>query len=448
MIVRRHYYLCIFILLAGLAKSTCAQANETVLYSFQGGSDGAGPVGSIVMDKAGNIFGATSYTNPCITSLQCGSVYELSPPQQPGDPWTEITLYDFQGFGHGDGGSPEGGLVQDADGNLYGTTAYGGHGPCLLLGSAVGCGTVYELVRPQKPGGAWKEKVLYSFQGNQDGQFPIGDLVFDKRGNLYGATWFGGGQGTTCDPLYAYCGTIFELTPPRTTDKNVWTETVLHSFAGVDAGDGGQPNGGLILDESGAIYGTTYVGGGTCPHDGGKGCGSVFALAPEQIGSWKETIVYRFGGGIDGGDPNGHLLRDASGDLYGTTASGGTYNLPAGTIFRVSPSQNGRYTDLYSFDGGLNGGFPLAGLVLDGRGNLYGTTSSGGVDQGGTIFRIVPIARRLQPIYSFEANPDGYYPDATVTFDAAGNIYGTTLDGGTGEGCQNYGCGTVYMIGP
>lgn len=272
------------LVVAGISPSAFAQAKESVLYSFQGGADGAGPVGSIVMDKAGNIFGATSYTNPCITSLQCGSVYELSPPQQPGDPWIETTLYDFQGFSHGDGGSPEGGLVQGADGNLYGTTAYGGHGPCLVLGSAVGCGTVYELVRPQKPGGAWKEKVLYSFQGNQDGQFPIGDLVFHKRGNLYGATWFGGGQGTTCDPLYPYCGTVFELTPPRTTGKNVWTETVLHSFAGVDAGDGGQPNGGLVFGADGALYGTAYLGGIDCTHDSGQGCGVLFRLAPSPNG--------------------------------------------------------------------------------------------------------------------------------------------------------------------
>jgi len=440
------------LLVAGLSPSVFAQPKETVLYSFQGGADGSGPVGSIVMDKQGNIFGATSYTNPCVTSLQCGSVYELSPPQQPGDPWTETTLYDFQGFNHGDGGSPEGGLVQDAAGNLYGTTAYGGGGPCILLGSAVGCGTVYELVRPQKPGGAWKEKGLYSFQGNQDGQFPIGDLVFDKRGSLYGATWFGGGQGATCDPLYAYCGTIFELTPPRTTGKNVWIEKVLHSFAGVDAGDGGQPNGGLILDEAGAIYGTTYIGGSNCAQNSGQGCGTLFQLIPQQDGSrpWSEAVLHSFGAGDDGGGPNGNLIFDKRGSLYGTTVGGGNSNFPSGAVFRCTRGPNDTYEEtlLYSFYDGPDGGFPRAGLVFDQRGNAYGTAALGGLNEGGTLFRISAKTGSFVTIYPFEPNPDGNYPESPLIFDPVGRLYGTTLDGGTGQACQNYGCGTVYMVGP
>src|ERR1051326_3132746 len=170
----------------GFAARASAQVQETVLYRFQGDSDGDGPVGSVVLDKAGNIFGATTYTLGCITSFQCGAVYELSPPQQPGDPWTETSLYDFQGNDSGDAGAPGGGLIQDADGNLYGSTSYGGGGPCILLGTPVGCGVVYELIRPVQPGGAWTEKILCRFQGGEDGQFPIGDLVFDERGNLYG----------------------------------------------------------------------------------------------------------------------------------------------------------------------------------------------------------------------------------------------------------------------
>lgn len=439
------------LVVAGISPSAFAQAKESVLYSFQGGADGAGPVGSIVMDKAGNIFGATSYTNPCITSLQCGSVYELSPPQQPGDPWIETTLYDFQGFSHGDGGSPEGGLVQGADGNLYGTTAYGGHGPCLVLGSAVGCGTVYELVRPQKPGGAWKEKVLYSFQGNQDGQFPIGDLVFHRRGNLYGATWFGGGQGTTCDPLYPYCGTVFELTPPRTTGKNVWTETVLHSFAGVDAGDGGQPNGGLVFGADGALYGTAYLGGIDCTHDSGQGCGVLFRLAPSPNGEtgWPESVLYSFQGVPDGGGPNGNLVLDRAGNLYGTTVRGGDSGYPSGTVSQFVAHPDGTYSEnlLYSFYERDDGGLPRAGVSFCGE-NLCGTTTSGGEYGGGTLFKVPGKNGAFQPMYQFQAPPDGFFPENHLINDSQGHLYGTTLEGGTGQVCGAGGCGTVYMIGP
>ncbi|MGH9498256.1 MAG: choice-of-anchor tandem repeat GloVer-containing protein [Terriglobales bacterium] len=443
----------LFVAIVGVASVAPAQVNETVLYSFQGGSDGEGPVGGIVFDKAGDLYGVTSHTDTCLSTFECGSVYELSPPQQPSEPWTETTLYVFQGHENGDGGAPDGGLIQDAGGNLYGTTAYGGVGPCILLGSAVGCGTVFELIRPAKPGGKWIEKVLYSFRGNQDGQFPLGDLVFDKLGNLYGATSFGGGRGDTCNPFYPYCGTIFELMRPRTTARNSsWTEKVLYSFAGVETRDGANPNGGLIFDAKGTIYGTTFIGGYDCPHNSGQGCGTAFKLSSpdRQNPFWTEAVLYQFTNVPDGQNPNGNLIIDRGGNLYGTTVNGGGSTFPSGTAFELVLQPNGAFAEtiLYNFDEGADGGLPRAGLVFDSEDNLYGTTTLGGTGRGGTIFRILAKTGALQPVYQFQVPPDGFSPESRLTFDAAGNLYGTTLFGGSGQACANYGCGTVFMAGP
>jgi hypothetical protein len=236
-----------------LAVNASAEWKEKVLYSFQGGTDGAIPAGAVVFDKAGNLYGATGDggASTCDGPGQCGTVYQLAPPATKGGAWTETVLYIFKGHAQNDGATPEGGLVIDQAGNLYGTTGYGGSGSCTLLGGAVGCGTVYELSPPAKQGDPWTETVLYSFQGGNDGFVGFGDLVFDKAGNLYGATLFGGGKGTTCDSLYGgQCGTVFKLSPPKAKGGK-WTEKVLHTFKGIAAGahfgDGASPNGGLVL---------------------------------------------------------------------------------------------------------------------------------------------------------------------------------------------------------
>lgn len=171
-----------------LASAASAQWNEQVLYSFQNGTDGSTPTGSLVFDRAGNLYGATQDggSSTCLSPGACGTVYELTPPTQTGGAWTETVLYVFKGYAYGDGATPEGGLVIDDAGNLYGVTGYGGTGPCLLLGGPVGCGTVYELSPPAQPGGPWTEAVLYSFQGGNDGFVAFGDLAFDNAGNLYG----------------------------------------------------------------------------------------------------------------------------------------------------------------------------------------------------------------------------------------------------------------------
>jgi hypothetical protein len=174
------------------AGAASAEWKENVLYSFQGGpTDGALPVGKMVFDSKGNLYGATTQGGGECPPAQCGAVFELTPPAKNGDPWTETVLHIFKGIYNGnplDGNVPAGGLVIDSAGNLYGTTGYGGTGSCVLSGTKVGCGTVYELSPPTQQGGTWTETVLYSFQSGKDGYLPWGDLIFDAKGNLYGAT--------------------------------------------------------------------------------------------------------------------------------------------------------------------------------------------------------------------------------------------------------------------
>src|SRR5579863_3712465 len=183
------------LLLFLMFATASAEWEEKVLYSFQGGTtDGALPAGGVVFDKAGNLYGATTQGFGFCPPAQCGSVFQLAPPAKQGDPWTETVLHVFTGNVNGDGDTPAGGLVIDSLGNLYGTTAYGGTGDCVLLGTKVGCGTVYEMTPPQTKGGKWTETVLYSFPSPKQGYLPNGNLVFDAAGNLYGATEFGGGH--------------------------------------------------------------------------------------------------------------------------------------------------------------------------------------------------------------------------------------------------------------
>jgi len=433
-----------------LAPTASAEWKEKVLYSFQGGSsDGSTPAGGVVFDSLGNLYGATSGggSGSCAGFFQCGMVYQLSPPAQKGGPWTETVLHNFQGNKSGDGTSPGGGLVIDKAGNLYGTTGYGGTGGCVLLGSKEGCGTVYELSPPKVKGGAWTEKVLYSFKGGKDGYVPDGDLVFDSAGNLYGATLFGGGKGTSCNSLYQYCGTVFELSPPQQKGGK-WTEKVLHSFAG--GTDGATPNGGLLLDSKGAIYGTASTGGNQgCKTNDSIGCGTAFELRPPltKDGAWPERKLHVFTGGNDGANPNGGLIFDAKGAIYGTAGGGGAVS--EGIIFQLT-ERGGTWgeTVLHRFSGSGNAPCcPLAGLVSDASGNIYGP-ALGGVSGRGIVFRLknaLPGGRwSLTVLYNFTGTIDGHWPEARLTFDSAGNLYSTTQGGGSGS-CQN-GCGTVFEV--
>jgi hypothetical protein len=436
-----------------LAPAASAQWNEKVLYSFQGGAtDGALPAGGVVFDAAGNLYGATTQGFGFCAPAQCGSVFQLTPPAKKGDPWTETVLHVFTGNSNGDGDTPVGGLVIDRAGNLYGTAGYGGTGDCVLLGTKVGCGIVYKMTPPQTKGGKWVETVLHSFPTSKQGYLPNGDLVFDGAGNLYGATMFGGGHGTTCNDFYQYCGAVFELSPPKTKGGK-WTEKVLHGFKG--GTDGANPNGGLVLDSNGNVYGTTYIGGYNCPHNSGQGCGTAFELKlpDKKDGAWAEKVLHRFKrDSSDGGNPMAGLRFDRLGNLYGTNLNGGPGLY--GTVFSLKPpfEELGPWVEtvLYGFSDDERGADPTAGVIFDLLGNLY-ATALGGSTHRGVVFRLKPpqlsSSWPLTVLYSLTGSPDGDHPTASLTLDSRGNLYSTTEWGGTGQSCQG-GCGTVFEVEP
>jgi hypothetical protein len=426
-----------------LLSTASAEWNEKVLYSFQGLPDGATPAGGVVFDKAGNLYGTTidGGSSSCRSIQQCGTVYQLAPPTKEGDPWTETVLYVFKGNASNDGASPFGGLVIDSAGNLYGTTGYGGTGDCVLLGTKMGCGTVFKLSPPAQKGGNWTETVLYSFPTAKQGYVPWGNLAFDSAGNLYGATEFGGGFGTCDQNIYLYCGAVFELSPPKTKGGK-WTEKVLHGFKG--GTDGANPNGGLVLDNTGAIYGTTFGGGNESGDCGSGGCGTAFELKPpdKKDAAWTEKRLHIFTGGNDSRLPSAGMILDSAGSLYGATV---------GTVFRLVPSPNGDWkeTILYTFNTEAYG--PEGALIFDSNGNLYGTTNSSDVFSG-TVFRLKPRRQNggkwtLAILYGFAGPPDGAQPAANLVIDKHGNLYSTTQKGGTG-GCSPFGCGTVFKVSP
>jgi hypothetical protein len=449
--------LSFFVAVFALTVPASAEWKEKVLYSFQGSPDGSFPGGGLVFDKAGNLYGVTleGGSGSC-PPAQCGIVYQLSPPAQKGGPWMETVLYVFKGQHYGDGSSPAGTLLIDSSGNLYGGTGYGGTGKCMIFGGVVGCGTVYELSPPKKQGEAWTETVLYSFKGGKDGQLAGESLTFDAQGNIYGATAYGGGYGSCNEPYYQHCGAIYELSPPQTKGGK-WTETVLHGFKGVKSGDGANPNGGLVFDPEGAIYGTTFIGGYDCPHNSGLGCGTVFELQPPSgnTGVWTEKQLHAFTDKDDGGHPEGGLIFDAKGSLYGTASVGGGSGY--GAVFELA-GPNGKSglwkeTILYSFRDRNDGANPNAGLIFDSSGNLYGTAYRGlGTSQYGSVFKLTPPQTGgewvLDVLYGFHtAGAGAGQPNASLIFDKHGNLYSTTEFGGTGQSCQG-GCGTVFRISP
>ena len=322
-----------------------SSGTETVLYSFGKSGDGTSPTG-LILGSDGNFYGTTVYGGSSANCTSgCGTIFEFSPSSG-----TETVLYSFTGS---NGANPQGGLVQGGDGNLYGTTVYGG----TSENCASGCGTVFGF-SPMTD----TVTVLYSFTGGSDGTF-------------YGTT--NGGGGTTCS--YG-CGTIFEFSPM--TD----TVTVLYSFAGVTS-DGSQPFGPIQVSD-GNLYGTT-LGGGASGNCAG-GCGTIFEFLP---GSGTETVLYSFGKSGDGVSPNG-LILGSDGNFYGTTLYGGTFRgctYKCGTIFGFAPSSGAETIlhDFGSFSG--DGKTPFAGsLILGSDGNLYGTTFYGGTDNDGTFFKVAP----------------------------------------------------------
>jgi len=281
-----------------------------------------------------------------------------------------------------------------------------------------------------------KERILHNFGAGSDGLYPFSTMIWDAQGNLYGTTWEGG-----TGPCNGGCGIVYELTPG---DSDQWTETVLYNFQGRPS-DAGKSSASLVFDASGNLFGTTRYGGlTTCP----KACGTVFELSPNGDGTWSETIIYEFTGGKDGENPYAELIFDKAGNLFGNTYGGGRHH--KGTVFKLTP-WNGTWTEsvIYNF-GGKDGNGPLAGLIMDASGNLYGTTGRGGSANKGVVFELTPANGgpwKYSVLYSFTGSPsDGAEPSADLILDSAGNLYSTTRNGGSG-GCKN-GCGAVFELSP
>lgn len=303
--------------------------------------------------------------------------------------------------GGSDGGSPLSGFISDNSGNLYGTASYGG---------TTGYGIVYKL------DANGQETVLHNFIGGTDGANPEGRLVSDASGNLYGTTFAGGTSGD---------GTIFEISVKG-------KESILHRFTGTN---GAKPEAGLTMDAKGNLYGTTTAGGA-------NGNGTVFKLEKNNLGKWKERLLYSFGQGTDGATPVAGVTLDKSGNLYGTTSAGGTYGY--GTIFKLTRAKSA-WTEsiVHNFQDGTDGAVPYAALIFDSSGNLYGAATEGGSNGGGTIFQLTPANGNwnFAALYSLPGwGISGTFRN--LLLDAAGNIYATTHCDGS------YSAGTVYELSP
>ena len=433
-VMRSVFARCVLATLAVLLLGCAALAqSEWVVHSFNSplGAQGIVPMGNLVADGAGNLYGTTFEGG---AHSDWGTVYELARPVPPKTAWTEAVLYSFTGGA--DGGQPIAGVVFDKAGDLYGTTGRGG---------ASDNGVVFELVAPSTAGGKWTEIVLHSFQpSSADGASPIGELAWDEGGNLYGVTEYGGAnQRSPCfnNSTHPGCGTVFQLLPP-TTPGGVWTETILHSF---NYGQGGFPEGSAILDAHGNLYGTTYEGGA-------YGDGVVYRLQPPATegGAWTYRVLHAFhpiSGSSEGGYPRGALALHGSGVLYGTTLGQGAYG--GGTVFQLAPpaSPGGAWTEniLYNFGSATgDAGGPAANLIFGSAGNLFGTTIAGGGANVGTVFQLTPPVSSGADwtetvLHGFGNVKDGATPSGGLTLNN-GVLFGTTQGGGTN------GEGTVYGV--
>lgn len=320
---------------------------ETVLHRFAGSpSDGNWPAAGLIGDAAGNLYGSTTGGGP----NSWGTLFKLDAAGH----YTLAHAFDFS-----DGQSPQARLIRDGQGNLYGTTYQGG---------ISNSGTVFKLDT------AGVFTTLYRFTGSPDGEWPHAALLLDK-GNLYGTTTCGGSTGGAAYGCVNGFGTVFSLAPPASSGS-AWVETVLYSFTG--GADGASPNAELVADGRGNLYGTTVTGGNAA------GNGVIFKF---NLTTMEEQVLHTFTG-VDGSGPTVNLVRTSGGTLYGTTVQGGAFNF--GTVFKLGGS--GALTTLHSFTAGTDGAFPEGGLVRDSGGHLYGTTAGSGITNNpyGTVFEITP----------------------------------------------------------
>lgn len=347
-----------------LTRSAGGKWTERVLHSFYYRSDGNGPMSNLILDAAGNLYGVVGSGGP----NGAGTAFELSPDRN--GTWMETKLYSFCSVTHcTDGSGPTAGLIQDAAGNLYGTTQGGGK---------YGEGVVFELT-PISDG--WTESVLYSFCFNvnpcTDGDDPYAGVSWDSAGNLYGTTKYGGKSSSDY-------GTAFEL---KHNQDGSWQHQLLHSFPAFPR-DGRLPYAGLVVDKSGSLYGATLQGGSSSCE---TGCGTVFKLTHNPVGGWKENTLYRFPQPEDGAGPASTLTLDQTGDLYGTASGGTGCNGGCGVVFKLTPGSNGNweYSVVHKFNG-QDGAYPNGSVTFDSKGNLYGTTELGGAGGYGVVFEITP----------------------------------------------------------
>jgi uncharacterized repeat protein (TIGR03803 family) len=356
-------------------------------------SDGATPYAGPTLDGSGNVYGTTYLGG----SDANGSVYELS---RHGSSWVFTSLHSFTAGG--DGSGPGFGSLAINGGALFGTTESGGY-----------FGTAFEVMRASAGPDAWKETVVHTFGVGKDGAQPLNGVVFDVAGNFYGTTSLGGADGN---------GAVFEI---KHSGKK-WIESLIYSFTSAN------PVAGVTLDAHGNLYGTTSFGGTS-------GNGLVFKLARSASG-WKETVLYNFKGGNDGQHPVGGVVLDKAGSLYGSTFLGGDNG--GGTVYRLSRSGKGwKLTTLNSFAGGAG---PYNKLTFDAKGNIYGTTNGDGAHGDGSVFKLTRSSGgwKFTDLYDFTSGSDGGLPYGSVAVDAEGNIFGTATVGGSDNQ------GVVFEITP
>jgi len=385
-----------------------AASSATIIYTFQGGADGASPYSDLTIDAVGNLYGTTLEGG----SYGCGTVFRLARTKEG---WKHRVLYNFHGAS--DGCDPDAGLVLDGSGNFYGTTRNGGR-------NNTGCGTVFKLgIGPQ---GGLKETVLYTFScTGSSGAYPEADLVFDNQGNLYGTTWAGGtGNIDFCG--YAGCGTAFELSP---SPDGSWIETTIHDFQG--SPDAATPIGALVPDGKGGFYGASQYGGaGPCSPVHSQfgppaGCSAIFELTPSG-GGWTETVIYGFFRGLGfARNPSGGFILGGPGILFGMSTNGGN---GIGTFFQLEQTGNSwSQSVLHRFYASPDAATPFGRLVAGPQGAWVGLTAGGGANGYGTVFALeqTNLGWKQRILYSFDKSI--WSLESGPAVDSQGRVYGTAL---------------------
>lgn len=383
-----------------LQLNSAAQTDQ-ILHSFSG-TDGSHANGTLVFDQAGNLYGTTQQGGTGCGGRGCGLVFELSP--QAGGTWSYQVIHTFGGAY---GETPLWGLVVDSDGNLYGTTAYGG---------ANNFGIVFEL-QPSNAG--WSEHLLYSFTGVDDGGNPSTGVVLDAFGNLYGTTTTGAANKQ---------GTVFELVKSGSS----WSPKILLDLYNID-GTGPSP---LVFDPAGNLYGTATAGGFNMNHKRG----TVFELSPSSGGTWTASVIFAFTGPETAGYyPAGGVVFDKTGNIYGTAESGGYGDAFGGSIYELlSPSWEQEIWDVFErFPAQPHP--PLSPVALDSADNIYVALSGDGASV--CYGSILKIGKSVYGIYNFGGtSADGHFPLGGIVLDAQNNVYGATSAGG------GAGYGTIFEV--